>query len=490
MKESPRLSASPARLTTGVPGLDDVLQGGIVPAAVYIIQGSPGAGKTILANQMCFHRAAKGAQCLYVTLLAESHDRMIEHLKHLSYFNNARVSDEIYYESAYGTLEEEGLDGILRMLTRERKIHDPALIVLDGLFILEETASSQSDFRRFVNNLSSFAHLTGSTILLLTNSARTPRSPEYTMVDGWIELGSTQMEYESYRYIQVHKFRGSGFIPGQHFSNITNNGIEIYPRLESIVGLGSTSATIGSVKISTGVSELDEMLAGGVQTGSATLLAGPTGIGKTTFGLEFISQSTLQEPGLIFGLYETEASLIDQSAALGIDLATLIQDGAVEVLWRPATENRLDELGHQLVAAVRRRKVKRLFVDGINAFHQSAFYPRRIGRFFTALTNALRAEGVTTLYTLETEELMGGELGVKSGTISAVAQNILLLRYEQSQGETQRTVSIIKVRTSQFDATIRKFFITNQGIVIRDRLMRTEKVCSEDADSGHSERGI
>ncbi len=468
MSESARKSVVQARLTTGTPGLDVILHGGIIPGAVYIVQGSPGAGKTILANQMCFHQAANGAKCLYLTVLAESHDRMLEHLNGLAYFDKEQVPDGIYYESAFGTLENDGLEGILRLLTKERKARGSALVVLDGLFVLEETIGSAPLFRKFINNLSSFAHLTGTTILLLTNSARSSRSPEYTMVDGWLELGASQVGYETYRYLQVHKFRGSGFIPGQHLSGISDEGIKIYPRLESSFG-HINKPVLRRAVLSTGVADLDQMLGGGVREGSSTLLVGPTGIGKTTFGLEFIYESTAEEPGLIYGLYETEEDLIDQSQSLGIDLDPLIRDGVVEVLWHPATENRLDEMGYQLINAVRRRGVKRLFVDGINAFRQSAFYPQRVGRFFAALTNALRAEGVTVMYTLETEELVGGELTAKLGTISAVAQNIVVLRYAELEDETHRTLAIMKVRTSSFSATIREFFITANGIVIGDR---------------------
>lgn len=190
MNDSPKQSATQPRIATGVRGLDAVLHGGMISGAVYIIQGSPGAGKTILANQVCFHQAARGVRCRYMTVLAESHDRMFGHLKEMVYFDEHQVPDSIYYESAYDTLEYEGLDGILRLLTQERKSLSPGLIVLDGLFVLEEAIASAAGFRKFINILSSYAHLTNTTILLLTNSARSPRSPEYTMVDGWLELGT------------------------------------------------------------------------------------------------------------------------------------------------------------------------------------------------------------------------------------------------------------------------------------------------------------
>lgn len=465
MSESPLHNTPRARVTTGVPGLDTVLHGGMIPAAVYIVQGSPGAGKTILANQLCFHRAALGEQALYVTLLAESHDRLVGHLSGMQYFDAKQVPESVYYESAFSILEQQGLDGILRLLAHERKARSASLIVLDGLFVLEETVNSEAEFRKFVNHLATFASLTGSTILLLTNSARSPHSPEYTMVDGWIELGRRQIDYQSYRYLQVHKFRGSGFISGSHMADISDAGIRVFPRLESSLGRTRGPVTNAGL-LSTGIADLDRMMGGGVRSGSATLVVGPSGIGKTTVGLQFIANSTPQEPGLIFSFYESEDDLTDKAQTLGIDLAALLRSGAVEILWQPATENTLDELGYRLLDAVQQRGVKRLFIDGINAFQQSAEYPNRIGRYLAALTNVLHTEGVTLACTLETPELMGGEIKVKFGSISAAAQNVVLLRYVERQSAICRSLSIVKVRSSAFDPSIREFSITADGIVI------------------------
>lgn len=464
-----------ARHTTGVPGLDTVLQGGLIPAAVYIVQGSPGAGKTILANQMCFHKAAQGEHCLYVTLLAESHDRMIDHLKSLSFFDEAQVPQSIYYESAFGMLEREGLNGVLRLLTQERKARHASLIVLDGLFVLEESGSSEAEFRRFVNDLSTFAHMSGTTILLLTNSARSPRSPEYTMVDGWLELGTEQVEYQSFRYLQVHKFRGSAFLSGQHMTTISDQGLRVFPRLETSLGRSRKSVTNRRL-LTTGISAFDQMLGGGLRNGSAALMVGPTGIGKTIFGLEFIGECTPEEPGLILGFYENDDDLIEKAHSLGIALEALIHAGTVEVLWKPSTENGLDEIGYELIEAVRRRRVKRLFVDGVNALRQSAVHAQRIGRFLAALTNALRSEDVTSMYTLETEELVGGETKIEFGAISAVSQNIVLLRYVELENQTRRTLAIVKVRSNRFSPDIREFEVTEDGIHIGERFQRVDDV--------------
>jgi circadian clock protein KaiC len=200
------------RITSGVPGLDQILCGGLLPRAVYIFQGGPGQGKTILANQICYHRATLGDRAMYVTLLAETHHRLLRHLRKMAFLVNSAKDDAVYYESAFDKLREEGLEGVLHSLMRSVKNHGASLLVIDGLFALDETAETERSFREFINDLSVFADMNGCTILLLTNSERGAGSPEFTMVDGWLELNSGEVECRSFRYLRVHKLRGSGFV--------------------------------------------------------------------------------------------------------------------------------------------------------------------------------------------------------------------------------------------------------------------------------------
>lgn len=378
-------------------------------------------------------------------------------------------------------MEEEGLKGVLRMLAEETKRYDTCLVVLDGLFALQEKVDSERGFRLFMNQLQNLAHLTGSTMLLLTNSDRGSGSPEYTMVDGWIELAVQQHGSRIARYMQVHKLRGSGFIEGRHSLAISDAGVRVLPRLESIEG-NRRESNLNKDRLCTGISEFDKMLGGGLMRGSNTLLVGATGVGKTVFGLHFVAQSTPEEPGLVFGFYENEADLVDKAAVLGIhSLAPALESGALEVIWNAPTEHLLDELAYNLVDAVRRRGVKRLFLDGVDALRQSALHPERISRFLAALNNVLRDEGVTAVFTLETPELIGGETRIQFSTVSAIAQNIVLLRYAELSSEIQRTISIVKARTSHFDASVRKFTIAEEGIRIKGPFE-----CTDDLLTGHA----
>src|ERR1700761_7939628 len=138
------------RIPTGVPGLDTVLRGGFLRGGVFIVQGSPGAGKTILGNQICFHHVAQGGRALYVTLLAENHARMLLHIGHLGFFEEAVIPDRLYYISAFRVLEEEGLPAVMNVLRREVQAREASLLVLDGLSAIEESTGSTREFKKFI----------------------------------------------------------------------------------------------------------------------------------------------------------------------------------------------------------------------------------------------------------------------------------------------------------------------------------------------------
>lgn len=474
MTDRKSLDQEVGRVSTGVPGLDRVLHGGLLPRSVYIIQGGPGEGKTILANQLCYHRAQHAERSLYVTLLAETHHRLIRHLREMEFMREQALGDSVFYESAFDTLRKDGLEGVLRFLVRNTRDRKASFIVLDGLFALEETAETERSFREFINDLSVFADMQGCTVLLLTNSERGAGSPEFTMVDGWIELNSQDDECRSYRFLCVHKFRGSGFVSGRHMLSIDGRGIHVYPRLEAL-RFDAVAAVPGS-RVSSGIVGLDDLMDGGFPQASTTALVGPTGVGKTSFGLSFICQSTVAEPGLVFGFYEDARRLERRAAAIGVDLGELMESGAVNIMHFPPTEQIIDSLAEQLLDGVRRTGAKRLLVDGVDGFRQAAVHPSRLGRFFSMLTSLLRAEGVTTLFTAELPELMGGEQQISFMPLSPIAENIVLLRYAEIDSRLHRTVSIMKMRESGFSPDVHEFFLDRDGFGVRRTMRQVRKM--------------
>jgi circadian clock protein KaiC len=271
------------RIATGVPGLDEVLKGGFFEGAVYIVRGTPGAGKTILANQICFQHARRGKRALFVTLLAENHARMLQHLEQMSFYDARLIPKYVYYISAFRVLEENGLKGMMELLRREMRAHEASILILDGLIAVEETSTSDREFRKFIHELQAHAAAAGCCTLLLTNGRRGEYHPEHTMVDGLVTLEDVPYGKRRQRELEVRKFRGSASLRGRHPFQITDDGLVVHPRPES--RFLRNTGIVNADRISTGIAQLDTMTGGGLIAGSSTLLLGPSGAGKTTLGL-------------------------------------------------------------------------------------------------------------------------------------------------------------------------------------------------------------
>lgn len=464
------------RLETGVDGLDVVLRGGLVAGASYIIQGPPGAGKTILSNQIAFHHAASGQHVLYVTLLAESHERLFENLSTLTFFDPDRLGNGIDYVSAFTILRDEGLTAVVKLLRQEIARKKSALLILDGLLNAREKAESNLDVKTFIAELQGHAAFAGCTVLFLTSAQVDESSPEHTMVDGVIQLKEELVGVRSARRLQIRKSRGVKALHGYHQFEIREQGVVIYPRLEAVLSRPSVPDSPTVARTTSGVADLDAMIGGGLQRGSSTLIIGASGTGKTTFGLNFLAQSTPEEPGLHFGFYETPERLKLKARSIGLDLDPPLASGGLEIFWQPSTENLLDALAHELLAAVHRRGVKRLFIDGFGAFQRAAIYPPRMVEFFAALTNELRALSVTTVGTWELSDLFSRQILAPTPEVSSVIDNLVALRFVDQHAQLRRLISIMKVRDSAFDPSFREFAISNQGVTLPSSFAGSEQV--------------
>lgn len=465
-----------ARIPTGVPGLDDVLKGGFFEGAVYIIRGTPGAGKTILANQICFDHARNGGRALFVTLLAENHARMLQHLEQMSFYDAAFIPKQIYYVSAFRVLEENGLKGLMDLLRREMRAHEATILVLDGLIAVEETSTSDREFRKFIHELQAHAAAADCCTLLLTNGRRGEYHPEHTMVDGLITLEDVPYGKRRQRELEVRKFRGSSSLRGRHPFRITDDGLVVYPRPESRFLRNDATGT--QQRLSTGIRQLDTMLNGGLIAGTITVVIGASGAGKTTLGSYFLGEASKAEPALHYGFYESPRQLIANAAVLGVNLEKKIQAGHLRIVWRPPVERILDSLGNEIIDEARAHKVKRLFIDGWGGFMASAESPDRVPSFFAAVANELRSLGVATMCAIETPNLVGPEVQIPVQGISAITENMILLRFTEYQARLYRVISILKARGGSFDPTLREFHISERGVELADSFESAERLLS------------
>lgn len=459
------------RMATGVPGLDTLLHGGVFKGGIYMIQGAPGAGKTILANQLCFAHAKAGGKALYVTLLAESHSRLIGHLRSFPFFDDAVVPSRVTYLSAFKTLEDNGLSGLLETLRREIRQSKASFLVLDGLVNAEETATSPRELKKFINELQTQAGLTNCTIVLLTSAYLSRRlvAAEHTMVDGLIELHSRDVGRRAEREIQIKKLRGSAMLGGAHAFEISDHGIAIHPRVEALYARPSLPNGFDGELTTTGIASLDALFGGGPARHSGTLLMGPAGIGKTTFGLHFLGS----EPGVCLSFSEMGDALRDKAARMRMPARDRFDSGELKVIWQPVTEGNVDALCYRLLGTIEAVKARRLFIDGMDGFQKIAGSPDRIGPLLTALINQLRAMGVTTLATAETDiaGIVPGQplAGLAVRDLSPVADNIVVMRMASAGGGLQRLLTVLKSRETRTDLRFRRFEIRANGVFIEDQ---------------------
>jgi circadian clock protein KaiC len=280
------------------------------------------------------------------------------------------------------------------------------------------------------------------------------------------------------RELQVRKFRGSGFMEGRHAFQITDAGLVAYPRTEALPISPPIERGL-HLRMSLGVPQLDEMLSGGLLSSSMTMLLGVPGSGKTLLGLQFLGKGAAEKQrGLYFGFNEGPLEVIDSAAHIGLDFTAYLAENLLEVIRQSPIEGILDSLANRLLEAVRQRQVQRLFIDGLAGFQTAADYPGRIDRFLKMLTDELRALNVTTVFSVELNNLFGPTIEIPIKGISVLTDNILFLRYAELHSHLIRLVSILKTRRSGNDPAIREFRITDKGIAVADTFTSVEAILS------------
>jgi len=431
------------RVPTRVPGLDAILHGGLFGGGVYIVEGAPGVGKTTLANQMAYLHAQAGANTLYVTLLAESHARMLQHMERQTFFDAKAVNSSVFYISAYRESEQGGFKAVLDLLRGEIGRHHTSLVVVDGLVIPGTGDQSSDGVRQFVHELQSIASAMDCICLLLTGG-KGALNPEQTMVDGILLLEDHAHQWRAERRIQVRKFRGSAVERGHHTFCITDDGLKFFPRLEGQAA--SELPTSIRAVVPSGIGGLDEALRpAGLFRGSSTLVSGASGTGKTTMALAFAAQADRDHPCLaILGL-EAAGTLAASGQALGLPVAARVQQESLIVHPQAQEDESLDEVGHKILRLVEERQVARLVVDGLDHFTDTVAFPSRGYRFTGRLLHELKARGVTSLFTAEPSAvaITAGRPVVEA--LSGLFDNALDLEHERGRPDGYELV-VRKIR--------------------------------------------
>ena len=393
------------RLPTLVEGLDEILNGGLFEGGVYIFEGPPGVGKTTLANQIAYTLARREIRTVYVTMLAESHARMLQHMEQQIFFDKQEVSATVFYVSGYRELEQGGLKAVVRLLRGELVRHRASLLVIDGMVVGSLGSMTNEAVRQFVHELQSLVSAMSCTCLVLTSGHGNALSAEQTMVDGIFAFEDHGFHWRAERRMQVRKFRGSEIIRGQHTFSISTQGLQFFPRLESLP-LADGNAKLGKNTVSTGLCAIDDVLHGkGLASGSASAVIGHTGSGKTTYALAFAAACDTSAPGLIVSFTESSGDLRRIGTELGLGVDAAVASGALVIKNFGHEDESMDEMGHKLLRLVDELKIRRLVVDGLAGLADTLAFPERGYRFLGRLLVELRRRGVTSLFTVDPDAL-------------------------------------------------------------------------------------
>src|SRR3954470_13849384 len=386
-------SHGPERVESGIPRLDYILKGGLFKGGTYNLLGPPGSGKTILGNQFCFnHVANSDGRCVYISLLVESHAKMLVHLSSLKFFKHEHIPDRVYYISGYSALRDGGPDALLTLIRDTLRQREATLLVVDGMESLRQFAEGEQKIKEFVHELQAFTSMIGCTSLLMCFKDPSYAYTENAVVDGVIELSDELVGPRAVRELVVNKFRGGDYLRGRHEVEITADGIVIHPRTEIQFDKPPGQAKEERIRMGFGVAELDRMLFGGIPSGSTTALLGAPGAGKTMLGLAFLVEGARHgQKGIYFGFYEPPPRLMEKARQVGIELEKYAEKGLIDIIWQPPLEHMLDSLAEQLLEKIKadEQARRRLFIDGMEGFRAASVYPDRMPRCLSAFCNQL-----------------------------------------------------------------------------------------------------
>jgi len=450
------------RLTTGNPRLDEVVGGGLVRDAITLVVGAPGTGKTILADQCLFANATPERPGLYLSTVSEPFDKLLRFGQSLEFFDTARLGRSVFYDDLGHAVHRDGLSGVLERIDTLIGQHQPGIVVIDSFKALRSFAEDQREFRRFLHDLA--GRFTALAISALWVGEYEPDeatdSPEFAVADAVIGLVTKRTAERSIRYLGVRKLRGSDFLSGDHVYRITAGGLVVFPRLADLHEPSGDSFV--DARVSTGIGALDDALEHGYWAGSTTLIAGPSGAGKTLMGLHFVFCAAERgEPGIFVTLQENRRQLARVVGRFGWTL----DHPDVTLMDRSPVDIYIDELIYDVLDRIDATGARRVVIDSLNDLIVAAPDPMRLRELLYSLVQRCARLGVSVMFTYETMELFRvsrlSELGM-----SHIADNVILLQHVQDGSLMRRALSVLKSRGSNNSALVSEFKISGDGITL------------------------
>ena len=455
------------KISAGPTGLDEILLGGIPSNTITILMGPPGSGKTILAEQIAFHNASPASPVLYLTTLAEPLEKFIVHGERYSFFDAAKVGVSVFYEDLGSMVRESGIERLAEKITDLLIRYKPKLVFVDSFKALNELLTSDVQRRTVIYDFATALSGYDCTSFLVGEYSpeMVTELAEFAIADVVLNLMRYRTNVREQRFLRVEKIRGSDSIPGMHAFRITSDGINIFPRILTPPVAPTYRPKLE--RVATGIKGLDGLVAEGFWRGSTTLIAGPSGGGKTIMALHFLRHGALQnEPSLYLGFQENPTQLARIMLNLGWDPDALLSSGNLELMYNSPVEMQLDEVAADLFGRIRAGKVKRVVIDSLDDLERSSMDGHRFADFIYALMQWFAVENVTCMTTVEVSHWLGNGGSVTQNQVSNMCDNLIVLGFNTQATELRRTVRILKTRGSSHDEREYTLEIDKRGAVV------------------------
>ena len=455
------------RLTTGSAAFDRLLGGGLPCRSVNVVAGEPGAGKTLFALQLLFHQARQGKKVLYLTTLSEPALKLVNYMQQFSFFEERFVGQEIVLADLGSVLRSKGVDATLTEITSRVEQEEPAIVVIDSFKAIRDILGDSAAVRTLVYDLAVHTATWGATSLFVGEYTEDEivDCSEFAIADGILRFTNRREELTAVREIEVLKLRGTSYVTGRHFFEISREGLRFFPRVQSPdeVAAEPNSAT---ERVATGVHGLDAMLGGGMPRASATVLQGGTGTGKTLLGLQFLLEGAKRgEPGVLFTLEETPDQLRGIARGFGWDLRPLEERGLITLSYVSPVELSTDWFLDRARQQVEKLGARRAVLDSLTSMALGVVSERRFKELVYAFTKHFRALGATLTMNMEIAELLGSAQLSGYG-ISFAADNVIQLKYIELEGRLERGISVLKVRGVRHSTDVRRMSLEAGGVEV------------------------